>query len=129
VCIFDVISCDCNCHMNSTRLPSAPVLHTDARIVERADCQYAYTVDHTGSLSTDITSGLLFARQPAISPTNELFEILGDPVDIHQPPPHVVDYWFDQLGLSLDPTSSENPSNAPGSSFQYPLFDSTTYVS
>jgi len=127
--ICDAISRDCDCNMNSTRLPSAPILHAVARIGERIDCQYAYTIDHTGSLSTDITSGLLFARQPAISATNEPFEILGDPVDIQQPPPHVVDYWFDQLGLSLDPTSSENPSNATGSSFQFPLFDRTTYVS
>jgi len=80
-------------------------------------------------MSTDITSSLLFSSQPAISATNEPFESLGNPVDIQQPPPHVVDYWFDQLGLSLNSTSPENPSNARGSSFQYPLFDSTTYVS
>jgi len=131
MCICGAISCDfdCACNMNSTRLPSAPILHVDARIGKRTDCQYAYTVNHAGPLSTDITSSLLFARPPALSATNELFEILGNPVDIQQPPPHVVDYWFDQLGLSLDPTSSENPSNTIGSSFQFPLFDSTTYVS
>jgi len=114
--------------MNSTRLPSAPILHADARIGERTDCQYSYTVDHIGSLSTDITSSLFSARQPAIAATNEPFEILGDPVDIQQPPPHVIDYLFEQLGLSLDPAPPENPSNATSSSFQFPLFDSTTYV-
>ena len=50
-------------------------------------------------------------------------------MDIQQPPPHVVNYWFDQLGLSLDHTSSENPPNAAGSSPQFPLFDGTIYVS
>jgi len=123
------MSCDSDCHMNSTRLPSAPILHADARIWERNDCQYAYTVDHTGPLSTDVTSSLLFARQLAFSATNEPFGILGNPVDTQQPPPHVVDYWFDKLGLSLDLTSSENPSSATGSSSRFPLFDSTIYVS
>jgi len=80
-------------------------------------------------MSTDITSSLLFAREPAISATNEPFGSLGNLVDIQQPPPYVVDYWFDQLGLSLDSISSGNPSNAISSSLQYPLFDSTAYVS
>jgi len=130
MCILDAISCDSDsdCHMNSTGLSPPPILHADARIGERTDCQYACTVDHTGSLSTDITSSLLFARQPAISATNEPFESPGNPIEIYQPPPHVVDYWFDQLGLSLDPASPENPSNATNSSLQFPLFDSTTYV-
>ena len=128
MCICCAISCDCDCHMNSTRLPSAPILHADARIGERADCQYAYTISCTGSLSTDITSSLPFARQPAVSAANEPFESLGNPIGIQQPPPHVVDYWFAQLGLSLDPAPPENPSNATSSSFQFPLFDSTTCV-
>ena len=50
-------------------------------------------------------------------------------MDIHQPPPHVVDYWFHQLGLSLDPTSSETTSNAPDSPFQFTLFDGINFVS
>jgi len=50
-------------------------------------------------------------------------------MDIQQPPPHVVDYWFDWLGLSLDTTSSENPSNATGYPFQFPPFDGINYVS
>jgi len=128
MCICNAISCDCDCHMNSTRLPSAPILHADARIGERTDCQYSYTADNAGSLSTDIRSSLLFARQPVIAVTNEPFEILGDPVDIQQPPPHVVDYWFERLGLSLDPAPPENLWNARSPSFQFPLFDSTTYV-
>jgi hypothetical protein len=80
-------------------------------------------------MSTDITSSLAFAKQPAISATSEPHESLGNPVNIQQPPPHVVDYWFDRLGLSLDSTSLENPSNATSSSFQFPIFDGTTYVS
>ena len=63
-------------------------------------------------MSEDITSALLFANRPVIPP-----------VDVQQPPPHVVDYWFDRLGLSLDPTSSDNHLNATGSPFQFPLLD------
>jgi hypothetical protein len=34
---------------------------------------------------------------------HELFESTDSPVDIQQPPPHAVSYWFDRPGLSLDP--------------------------
>ena len=43
--------------------------------------------------------------------TDLSLETAEDLFRIQQPPPHVVDYWFDQLGLSLDPIQSENPSN------------------
>jgi hypothetical protein len=128
MCIYGAISRDCDCHMNLTSLTSAPILHTDGRIGERTDYQFAYTIGHTGYMSTDITSSLLFEQQLAISTTKELFGSLEDPVDIQQPPPHVVDYWFDQLGLSLETSSSKNPSNATSSSPQLPMLDSTTYV-
>jgi len=131
MCIYDAISCGCGYdhHMNSAGLPPAPTLRADARSGERINCQYTCTTCHNGSRSTDIASSLLFSSQPAISATNEPFGSLGNPIDIQQPPPRVVDYWFDQLGPSLDPVSPENPSNATSSSFQYPLSDSTTYVS
>ena len=80
--------------------------------------QYGHTTLHTCSMPENTTSALLFARQPVISPA-----------DVQQPPPHVVDYWFDQLGLSLDPTSSENPPNATSSPFQVPLLDGIIYMS
>jgi len=38
-----------------------------------------------------------------------------------QSPSPVVDYWFDRLGLSLDPVLLENPSNIPP--FGFPLLD------
>ena len=80
-------------------------------------------------MSGDIAFALLFARQPLASVTNESFESTENSLDIQQPPPHVIDYWFHRLGLSLDPTSSENPSNATGSLFQSPQFDGIIYVS
>ena len=80
-------------------------------------------------MSADTTSSLLVARQPVIPEASGLFESTNNPVDIQQPPPHVVDYWFDRLGLSLDPTPSENPSNATSFPFQFPLLDGTSHVS
>ena len=77
----------------------------------------------------DITSTSLFARQPVIPATSESFETTEHPENIQQPPPHVIDYWFYQLGLSLGPTSSEDPPNAVSSSFQVPLLDGIIYVS
>ena len=82
-------------------------------------------------MSTGVTSSLHFATQPVmiISATNEQFECTENPVDIQQPPPHVVDYWYDQLALSLDLKSSENPSNATGPASLFPPFGSTIDVS
>jgi len=74
-------------------------------------------------------SSVLFAGGPTISITDESSKGTDNPIDIQQPPPHVVDYWFDRLGLSLDPTSSENPSSATGYPFQFPPFDDINYVS
>ena len=129
MCIYGAISCDCNCLMNTAGSPTAPTLRAHARIGERINCQYAYTTGHTGSMSTDITSSLHFATQPVISATKEQFESTEDPIDMQQPPPHVVNYWYDHLELSLDLPSSENPSNATGPAFLFPLFDSTIDVS
>ena len=106
-----------------------PILNTDAKIGEKIDCQYAYTTGHTGSMPEDLTSSLLFARQSFISSPNEAFQRTENPADIQQPAPHVIDYWFDRLGLSVNPISSENPSNATSSPFQFPMFDGTIYVS
>ena len=108
---------------------SVPTLHADARIGEGINCPHEYAAGHTGSMFEDITSVLLFARQPLTSATSESFESTENSLDIQQPPPHVIDYWFDHLGLSLDPTSSENPSNATRSPFEFPQFDGIIHVS
>ena len=80
-------------------------------------------------MSAGTTSSSLFARQPVPSTTDEPFESTEDPVDMHQPHPHVVDHWFDLLGLSLDPTSSENLPDATGPPLQFTLFDGIDVVS
>jgi len=115
--------------MNSPGLHSALIMHADARIGETGDCSYAYTAVLTGPMSAATPTSLPFARQPTISITDESSEGTDNPMDKQQPPPHVVDYWFDRLGLSFDPTSSESPSNATGYPFQVPPFDDISYVS
>ena len=115
--------------MNSLGLHSAPILYTDVKSGDKNDSQCTCTTCCTGFIPAGATSGLLFEREPRPSTTDRSFESTEDPIDIHQPPPHVVNYWFDWLGLSLDPTTSENPSNATGSLFQFPPFDGIDYVS
>jgi len=114
--------------MNLAGLHSATVLHADARRRDGINCHYTRTTYHTGVMSADATSSLHFARQGALSATDESFQSRKNPMDTQQPPPHVVDYWFDRLGLSLDPTS-ENPLNVTSSAFQFPRFDVTSNVS
>ncbi len=108
---------------------SAPILHADAKVGEKINRQYACTPGHTGSMPEDITSSLLFAKHPVISATHESLERTEYLADIQQPPSHVVDYWFDRLGLSLDPSFSEHRPNATSSPFQFPMFDGIIYVS
>ena len=115
--------------MDSPGLHPAPILHADAKGGDQINCQYTHTTCRTGFMSECATSSLPLQSQPVLSTTDESFESTEDPIDIHQPPPHVIDYWFDQLGLSLDPTSLENPSNATDSPLQFPPFDGIDYVS
>ena len=115
--------------MNSTGLHSAPILHADVKSGNRNNSQYTCTTSCTGFMFAGATSSLRFGKEPVPPTTDASFGNTEDPMDIHQPPPHVVDYWFDQLGLSLDPTSSENPSNATSPPFQFPPFDGIDYVS
>ena len=129
MCINDTIYCDYGCLMSPARLHSVPIVHANARIGERINCAYEYTTDRTGSMSEDITSTLPFAGQPLTSATNESFESTEISLDIQRPPPRVIDYWFDHLGLSLDTTSSENPSSITRSPLQFPQFDGIIHVS
>ena len=127
--LYYVISRVCDFLMNSTGMHTTPILHADATLGEKINYQYAYTTGRAGPIPEDITSSLLFARQPVISTTNESFESTENPVDIQQPPPYVIDYWFDHLALSLNSSFPEHRPNATNSRFQFPMFDIITYVS
>ena len=129
MCLYYANCSDYDCLMHSTGKHSGPILYADATLGEKIDYQCAYTTGRTGSIPEDITFSLLFAKQPVISATNESFVRTENPADIQQPPPHVIDYWFDHLGFSLDSSFSEHRPNATNSPFQFPIFDSITYVS
>jgi len=92
---------DWDCYPPSGVSPyPSPILHSHAESDGETDYHRIYPTCHTS---------LPFPRQPVLSiPTAD-----QSLVNIQQPPVHVVDYWFDRLGLSLDPASSENPSNIP----------------
>ena len=109
---------------------SVPSSHGDARSGERIYYHSTHSPSHTSytSLDVDTAPSLALASVPVFSAIDESFESMVDMVDI-QPPPHVIDYWFDRLGLSLDSTSSGNPSDAVGFLFPFPRLDGNDYVS
>jgi hypothetical protein len=49
---------------------------------------------------------------PSAAQPDRSFEDRGDTCYTHLPLAHAVDYWFDGLGLSLQATPVENPSNS-----------------
>ena len=128
----NTIYCDSDCYSPSGTLHSAPSSHGDARSGERINDHSTHSPIHVGCTSLDegTTSSLALASMPVFSATDQSLESMVDLVDI-QPPPHVINYWFDRLGLSLDPTSSRsgNPSDSVGFLFPFPPLDGNDYVS
>ena len=123
----NTIYCDSDCCLPSGSLHSAPISHGDARSGEGINDHSTHSPIHTSctSLDVDTTSRLALA---GISAPDQSLEKMVDLVDI-QPPPHVIDYWFDRLGLSLDPTSSGNPLDSVGFLCSFPPLDGNNYVS
>ena len=109
-------------HHSDCCLPpgSALISHSDTRSGEGIN--YGTTVD------VEDTPSLALASVPVFSAIDQSFESMVDMVDT-QPPPHVIDYWFDRLGLSLDPTSSGNLSDSVGFLYSFPPLDGNDYVS
>ena len=132
MCIHNITYCGIDCCLPQISLHSAPISHSDARSGERINCHSTHTQFHTSYTSADVdtTSSVAFESVPVFSAADKSFESMEDLVDI-QPPPHVIDYWFDRLGLSLDPTSSEpgNPSDPVGFLCAFPPLDGNHYVS
>ena len=127
MCIHDVTSCDCDVCLLSTDLHSAPILDGAADSGERI--HYHYTTACTNFTSTDTALSSPSAQRPVRSTPDQLVETTDNSMNIHQPPDHVIDYWFHRLGLSLDRPSSENSSNLTNFSSQFPLFDGIDGVS
>ena len=126
MCIYDSTSCDCNVCLPSADLYSAPILYGVADSGERINCHY--TTAYADFTSTDTALSSPSAQWPVRSTPDQPVETTDNSMNIHQPPDHVIDYWFDQLGLSLD-LSSENSSNLVNFSSQFPLFNGIDGVS
>jgi hypothetical protein len=65
--------------------------------------------------------GVPVNSSPSAAQPGRLFEDGGDTCDAPLPPAHVIDYWFDHLGLSLQTTPVENPSNSSTLPFSVPV--------
>ena len=106
---------ECDCHLP----PGGPLspLYDDAQEGDSATNAYTpWDIDFTSAAAAAAAAtSLPSTRQPEFGwfpASDQLFEGASDPLNIQQPPPDVINYWFDRLGLSLDPTSSQNPSNS-----------------
>ena len=132
MCIHNTMYYHSDCCLPSGILHSAPISHCNARSGERINYHSTHTPFHACCTSPDIgtTPSLALASVPVFSAADQSLQAIEDLVDI-QPPPHVVDYWFDRLGLSLDPTSSwsGNPSDSVGFLCAFPPLDGNHYVS
>ena len=132
MCIHNTTYYHSDCCLPPGILHSGPISHDDARSGERINYHPTRTPFRTSYTSTDVdaTPSLALASGPVFSAADQSLESMEDLVDI-QPPPHVIDYWFDRLGLSLDPTSSEsgNPSHPVGFLRAFPPLDGNDYVS
>ena len=130
MCIHNTTYYDNDCCSPTGNLPPASISHDNERSGERINYHSTHTPFHTGYTSPDVdtTPSLALASVPVFLAADQSLQSMEDLVDI-QPPPHVIDYWFDLLGLSLDTTSSENPSDSVGFLCRFPPLDGSDYVS
>jgi hypothetical protein len=128
MCIYDIITSDCDYSVSSDSWDPAHNLGQCEQPPRGAiKCGYIDTTYYTSFTSPEPAPMMPSARQQVLSSTDQPFE--ENLVDMQRPPPHVVDYWFDKLGLSLDPTSSEGSSNSTAISSELSLIDAIDYVS
>ena len=104
MCIYSTGSSDCDCPQSSGGLLSH-LEHHNAQEAEKST--NAYDIDFTPAAALFLSS----AGQPGFCASDQSLGGTNDPPNIHQPPPNVIDYWFDLLGLSFDPAPSEDSSN------------------
>ena len=129
MCIQNTTSHDYDCSLPSGSVHVAPISDRNARNGERINWSYTHTPAHTRFISPDATSSSVSASLPAFSAIDQFFEAVEDSIYTQQPPPHVINFWFDRLGLSLDPTPWGNPSNSAGFLPRLPPLDGNDCVS
>src|SRR5258708_6883270 len=111
MCIQNTTSRDGNSYQPGGSLHSAPIPPGHATNEGRSNSHYSHTPYRTPLTSPAAASNFALASMPVFSAIDQSPETMEELMYM-QPPPHVIDYWFDRLGLSLDPPSAENPSNS-----------------
>ena len=89
---------------------------------ERVKC---LDIDFTPAAALSLSS----AGQSGFSASDQSFRGTNDPLNIQQPPPDVIDYWFDLLGLSFDSPPSGDSSNLTSFLTKSQLVDDVNDVS
>jgi hypothetical protein len=120
MCINDMSLCvvpSCRCSGASL---SSPLIHDDeAKTVSNIEFHNLYPPSYCPSIPIVVAPSPAYGEQPAPS-----FKGAGNPDYTQQPPDHVIDYWYHQLGLSVQTPSAETLSNSTTlpSSFPAPPF-------
>jgi len=127
MCTHDATSRDCDVCLLSTDLHSGPILYGVTDSGERID--YHYTTGYANFTSTDTALSSPSAHHPVRSTPDQPVETTENSMNIQQPHYHVIDYWFNRLGLSLDLPSSGNSSNLTNFSSHFPFFNGIDGVS
>jgi hypothetical protein len=92
-----------SCRCSGASLSSL-FIHDEAKTVSNIESQNLYPPSYSPSIPVaSPTSG----GQPALS-----FKGPGNPDYTQQPPDHVIEYWYHQLGLSVHTPSAETLSNS-----------------
>jgi len=121
MCIYSTISSNCNCTLSSE---GPPILDFNERSRGHTTDPSTYTPWNIHFIPAAAASELPSARQPVFSAIVQSSEGINDSLNIQKRPPHVVYYWFDLHGLSLDPASSESKNSSSSTTFlaQFPPY-------
>ena len=129
MCIHNVISGDYDCFLFSKGFHSDSIVYGDGESRGKIGCHSNYTIGYTDLTSGHPVPNSPSAGRPVPYTIDQSFETAEHQINTQQPPSHMIDYWFDRLGLSLDPASLENPLNPTNVLTQWPPVDDVNDVS
>lgn len=110
----------------SGKVHAAPIGDGTAKWGDRIDFNNNYKTGHANFIPSH-PAPCSPSAVPSVA--DQWFETRENPINIQSTPSCAVNYWFEQLGLSLGPTPLENPSNPRRFLAQSALGDSVNDVS